>query len=182
MNLSIVPPRPRMMSETSWKHSFSSATTSVASMPSERRVNCADVDEQDRHLALDAACFSCGVALEQLVQHVVVDVAAERLLDALLLLERVAHLVEGARQLADLVARGRRHAHREVAGGEPLDADAQPAQRPDQQRHEADAREHADTTTTTATAASCCVLLATTGSTSRRRSSSTCASPISTSL
>ena len=113
-------------------------------MPSERRVKLADVDEQDRDLALDARVLLVGVALEQLTQHVVVDITAEGQLDALLLLECVAHLVEGARQLADLVARGGRDTDRHVAGGEPLHADAQAPQRADEQRDEAEPGQHAD--------------------------------------
>ena len=88
MNLSIVPPRSRITSETSWKTSFSRPTTSCAASPSERRVKRADVGEQDRDLALDAGLLLVVAALEQLVQHVVVHVAAEGALDALLLLER----------------------------------------------------------------------------------------------
>ena len=142
----------------------------------------ADVGEQDRHLALDAGLLLVVAALEQLVQHVVVDVAAERALDALLLLERVAHLVERARQLADLVPRGRRHAHGHVAGREALDADAQPPQRADQQRHEADSREHADHHDHHGHGRELLGVARTTGSTSTRRSNSTCASPMRTSL
>ena len=96
----------------------------------------ADVGEQDGDLALDPAAPLLLRALEQLVQHIVVHVAAEGVLDALLLLERIAHLVEGSRQLAHLVAGGRRDAHREIAGRQLLDAVAQAPQRADQQRDE----------------------------------------------
>ena len=139
MNLSIVPPRLEDQIGDQLEALVQEPDDVVRVHALGQARELADVDEQDRHLALDAGLLLVGVVLEQLVQHVVVDVAAERLLDLVLLLERVAHLVERARELADLVARGRRHAHGHVAGGESLDAHAQPAQRPDQQRHEADA-------------------------------------------
>ena len=120
----------------------------------------ADVGEQDGDLALDARLLLVVAVLEQLVQHVVVDVAAEGALDALLLLQRVAHLVEGARQLPDFVSRCRRHARGDVAGREPLDAEAQPPQRSrPAARRSRRRRARRSATITTATAESCSVLL-----------------------
>ena len=71
-----------------------------------------NVAEEDRDLALDAREGFFVGPLQELVEHVVVDVAPERDLDALLLLERITHLVEGAGERADLVARSRGHPHR----------------------------------------------------------------------
>ena len=103
-----------------------------------------DVHEEDRHLAFDAGLLLVGITLEELVQDVVVDVAAEGLLDLLFLLEGVAHLVEGPGQLAHLVARRGGDANRDVPRGEPFDADAQTPQRADQECDEADSGEHTD--------------------------------------
>ncbi len=98
----------------------------------------ADVREQDRHVALGAGEVRALRALEQRGQHVVARVAAEGALDALLLLQGLAHVVEGEGQLAHLVPRGRRDARGEIARGHPLDPRAQAPERADQERHEAE--------------------------------------------
>jgi hypothetical protein len=103
-----------------------------------------DVGEQDRDLAFDARLLLALGALEQLGEDVVVDVAAEGVLDALLLCQGVSHLVEGARQLAHLVVRSRRHAHHDLPGAHLLHAVAQPLQRVDEQRDEDHAGEDAE--------------------------------------
>jgi hypothetical protein len=100
----------------------------------------ADVAEQDGELPLHALQRLVLGSLQQLVQDVVAHVAPEGILDPLLLLERVAHLVERTGQLSHLVPGGGRHPNREVAVPEPLDADPEPPQRAHQERHEDDAR------------------------------------------
>ena len=109
----------------------------------------ADVEVDHRHLAQLALQVDRFRRVDHLAQHVVGDVAAERGLDAALLAQALAHLVEGAREHADLVARGRLDARRQIARRERVHRQAQTSQRPrqdsrdDERDHQTDAEQDA---------------------------------------
>jgi hypothetical protein len=102
------------------------------------------VYEEHRDLALDSALRLIVRTLEQLTQDVIAHVAAECALDALLLFDRIPHLVERAGQFAHLVARRGRHTDGEIPGRELFDSSAEPTQGAHEQGDEGDPREHTE--------------------------------------
>ena len=98
----------------------------------------ADVDEEDGHL--DLLALDHGALLEHALGELRVDEGAERLAQALALLEAGDHLVEGLRQAAGLVGAEHGHADAEVAGRHALGPLAQVLDRLDDRAREQRAR------------------------------------------
>ena len=94
----------------------------------------ADVDEEDGHL--DLLALDHRALLEHALGELRVDEGAERLAQALALLEAGDHLVEGLRQAAGLVGAEHGHADAEVARGHALGALAQVLDRLDHRARE----------------------------------------------